>query len=603
MKKMLYRLLHKLRFHWAIHKMTHRKSVQQRVLAEFHQLYPEARFVQIGANDGMLADPVHRFIKKSRWTGVLVEPQPDVFEQLQKNYLGRDGLQFECAAITNEDGVVKLYRPAEGQRGKGEDALASLDAGPLSHMLGQAPETIEVPSLRFDTLLRRYALEGLELLVTDTEGADLAILSGIDFSKIKPLVIIYEHIYIAERERHGLREQLIAYGYDCAEEGLDTICVLQPTEGAETRLAKLHGAFLRLKNSTQPQSDPWPKAETGGLLKQWLRLIHNVAAELSGFRLMRQKRWHQTFGTTNYRAQTPLLSPEAMASLQPANPRLLELQEQYAQVKEAVTRHSLWAGSYTLSSMSMRFFRGQSAYVWMYGELPRAMRMKYYLFAQYAQAQSPGLFSRLSEDGAFGAISYDFEQFGLVSRDRVDSALEIDFLNRHVNILDKPGLRVLDIGAGYGRLAHRMTQVCTGLVDYCCVDSVAESTFFCEFYIAYRKLNEKIRILPLPEVVCAGTELGRFDVAINVHSFSECTYEAIEWWLQRVAALNIPYLFIVPNDPVSFLSTEIDGTKRDYSLLIKQAGYRIKASEPLFNDTDTRALVGIQDRLFLFERI
>jgi hypothetical protein len=36
----------------------------------------KVRFIQIGANDGIKNDPVHAFIKKYYWTGILVEPIP-----------------------------------------------------------------------------------------------------------------------------------------------------------------------------------------------------------------------------------------------------------------------------------------------------------------------------------------------------------------------------------------------------------------------------------------------------------------------------------------------------------------------------------------------
>jgi hypothetical protein len=41
---------------------------------------------------------------------------------------------------------------------------------------------------------------------------------------------------------------------------------------------------------------------------------------------------------------------------------------------------------------------------------------------------------------------------------------------------DRPRFSVLDIGAGYGWLAHRMTQAYPELSDYCCVDAIPEAT-------------------------------------------------------------------------------------------------------------------------------
>ena len=37
-------------------------------------------FVQIGANDGSYGDPLRPYVLRYPWHGILVEPQPDVFE-------------------------------------------------------------------------------------------------------------------------------------------------------------------------------------------------------------------------------------------------------------------------------------------------------------------------------------------------------------------------------------------------------------------------------------------------------------------------------------------------------------------------------------------
>ncbi len=42
-------------------------------------------FIQVGANDGGPGDPVARYAMSLPWTGVVIEPQPDVFSQLVKS--------------------------------------------------------------------------------------------------------------------------------------------------------------------------------------------------------------------------------------------------------------------------------------------------------------------------------------------------------------------------------------------------------------------------------------------------------------------------------------------------------------------------------------
>jgi len=46
------------------------------------------------------------------------------------------------------------------------------------------------------------------------------------------------------------------------------------------------------------------------------------------------------------------------------------------------------------------------------------------------------------------------------------------------------------------------------------------------------------------EALLSGRDI---QLAINVHSFSECTLDAMDWWTQKIAAYGVKYLFVVPN--------------------------------------------------------
>jgi hypothetical protein len=42
-------------------------------------------FVQIGASDRKIHDPLYKFVNEFRWEGIPVEPQPESFEPLRAN--------------------------------------------------------------------------------------------------------------------------------------------------------------------------------------------------------------------------------------------------------------------------------------------------------------------------------------------------------------------------------------------------------------------------------------------------------------------------------------------------------------------------------------
>jgi hypothetical protein len=299
-------------------------------------------------------------------------------------------------------------------------------------------------------------------------------------------------------------------------------------------------------------------------------------------------------------AADPPLAPGLDGVLRSDNPALADIRARYGKLKVDAAVHSLWNTGYVRDQVSLARFRGHSAYVWAYGELPRPTVLKYFIFAQYVQARARAMLARTAEDGAFGCLAYDFVETGRVSRDRLDSVLELDFLERHTGLVSKPGLRVMDVGAGYGRLAHRTCEI-ADVTDYCCLDAIAESTFLCDFYLKHRGIAGRARAVPLDEVV-ATPSLGRFDLAVNVHSWSECSIAAIRWWVDLVQRHEVPWLFVVPNQFDRFLSSEPDKSKQDFRPVIEAAGYRLVAQEPLFMDPDARRLVSIKDEYYLFQR-
>lgn len=305
-------------------------------------------------------------------------------------------------------------------------------------------------------------------------------------------------------------------------------------------------------------------------------------------------------GYTDHRHDAEVPLPDGAAeALRPDNPRLLELRARYGSLDWAVRATSRWDDESLNAWLDLRYFRGDNSYVWHYRETHRVSRLKYLLFLRYVQARDPAsLVETLGEDGLFGCWTHRFPGCPPCSRDLLDSVNELNVLHRELGVLDLTGLRILDIGAGYGRLAHRASQAIPGLTDYCCVDAVPESTFLAKQYLAFRELSPPARVVPLFDIPA----LGAFDLAVNVHSFSECALLAVDWWLDQLSRLAVPALFVVPNESVGFLSLERDGTRKGYLQTIESVGYPLKVDEPVFDDPAARELLAVDDRFCLFER-
>jgi SAM-dependent methyltransferase len=261
------------------------------------------------------------------------------------------------------------------------------------------------------------------------------------------------------------------------------------------------------------------------------------------------------------------------------NPRLAELRSTYARLDPTVTSPLIWADD-IISEHDLRLFRGDNAFVFQLGGL-RYNELSYTLATYYTMsAREAPLLDRMSEDGAFGAYTIDVAG-KRVSRDMLDAAREIDFLLSHAQV-DHPRLRVLDIGAGYGRLAHRLTETVGDRVEVFATDAFPFSTFISEFYLRHR--DSAATVVPLDEVD-SFLEAKPIDVAVNIHSFSECTVEAIEWWVSRLAQHEVRYLMVVPNDsdgPELVPCMTNDG--HDMEAVFRKHRYRKIASEFRYAD-------------------
>lgn len=305
------------------------------------------------------------------------------------------------------------------------------------------------------------------------------------------------------------------------------------------------------------------------------------------------------------------LPPEAAAELRPDHPRLLDLSRRYAALDSPLGAHTQWRTALRTTLTDLQYFRGESAYLWQYMKLFNRIkphpqvRLEYYIYTRYIADRDPRrlLGGSLVEDGQFGCFTFRFRGLPTVSRDLLDSVNELYFLDRHFDLFGRTGVRVLDIGAGYGRLAHRMLTAVAGVARYACIDAVPRSTFLSEFYLRHRGLlgadAGQAHVIPLDQAAALTRET--FDLAVNIHSFSEMSYGSVQAWLGLLAEMKVPWLLIVPNEP-ELHSHEADGTRRPCADLVEAAGYRLAAREPTVQDDAVRELFGAHDCFQLYRR-
>jgi hypothetical protein len=161
--------------------------------------------------------------------------------------------------------------------------------------------------------------------------------------------------------------------------------------------------------------------------------------------------------------------------------------------------------------------------------------------------------------------------------------------------MSRGAVTMLDVGAGYGRLAHRLSAAVPGLRKCFCVDAVPYSTFISEFYLRYRNATQTTQVIPLDEIEQTLANIN-VDIAVNICSFPECRLEAIEWWISRLARWKVRYFLI------SCISEKLENySKEAFDSILKEHGYRLLAVEPKYRDDLIQQYAIAPIYYFLFE--
>lgn len=203
--------------------------------------------VQIGAHDGRSNDWFHDVIVRHGLSGILVEPQPHVFERLKKTYRGVDAeLRLENVAISDHDGRQPFYvlRP-DLEFLEYANQIASFDREHIrsvldEHLKTSAPQSVKdemdrralsvddcievqiVETVTFPTLLARHDLAAVDLLQIDAEGFDYEAIKLAQRAGLRPALIHYEHEHLSRADQESAWRDLTADGYQVFTHGGDT---------------------------------------------------------------------------------------------------------------------------------------------------------------------------------------------------------------------------------------------------------------------------------------------------------------------------------------------------------------------------------------------
>jgi FkbM family methyltransferase len=199
---------------------------------------PEVAFIQIGSNDGISVDPIREFIVASpKWHGALVEPVPQIFKELRKNYAYLRGrqLKFFNVAVSSEEGAMQFWKIQDAFLPEFPPFAYQVGSFSREHVLKHFAghpdleaklESIQVRCLSYDQIRTQAGLSDVHVLHLDVEGHEDRILNSIDFTRSKPSIIIFEISHMSEATWRATGQMLQGHSYRLSDDGIDCIASL-----------------------------------------------------------------------------------------------------------------------------------------------------------------------------------------------------------------------------------------------------------------------------------------------------------------------------------------------------------------------------------------
>ncbi len=177
-------------------------------------------FIEAGANDGVTCNNTLYFERHRGWTGLLIEPIPELADRCVRNRGSSTGVALCALGGPAEAGRIvpltfcNLMSVVGGAVGDAAAEEAYVRLGQeAQQVLKPEPYTVYSPILTLSSLIDRFGLSRVDLLVLDVEGYERQALAGLDLSRHRPRFILVEALW-HEAEIRALLEK----DYDFIEE-------------------------------------------------------------------------------------------------------------------------------------------------------------------------------------------------------------------------------------------------------------------------------------------------------------------------------------------------------------------------------------------------
>jgi FkbM family methyltransferase len=175
-------------------------------------------YVDVGAGEPDRGSLTKNLVDVLGWRGVNIEPLPERYARLCAARPGDVNLQV---AIDAEPGRATFYRIAHPNGRPDELGLSSLDTSvrDMHARTGHLWESLQVDVVTLESVLRRHAFPGFDLLKVDVEGREAGVLASADLTYWRPRALVVEATVPLSDEpsHHAWEPMVLAAGYRLAQ--------------------------------------------------------------------------------------------------------------------------------------------------------------------------------------------------------------------------------------------------------------------------------------------------------------------------------------------------------------------------------------------------
>ena len=203
-------------------------------------------FIQVGAHDGLMHDPLYSFLSKNECSGILIEPQEEILKIFRDRYKNRSNLLYYSLAVHPDKPKVALYT-IKNPINYSQTGWATILSNRLSNVKSKGELAIkEVKAMPLMDIIKRSKFKTIDLLQIDTEGFDYEVLKMFNFKFFKPILVQFEYIHLSKNDYKNSINLLSKNGYMTIKKKNDIIAI---KKGNINIILIFYYLFFRLKDS------------------------------------------------------------------------------------------------------------------------------------------------------------------------------------------------------------------------------------------------------------------------------------------------------------------------------------------------------------------